>query len=84
MSGERYTLTVRCTMCKAEGVIECGNWAIRITGGVEIVCPKCNHRSTWVGQFGHSLETEQKIADADELGIVGEKEGGKGDGTPDV
>lgn len=84
MRGETFKLTVTCTKCKVKGEIMCGPWAIRITGAVEIVCPSCNHRSTWVGQYGHALETEQKRADAESIGIIGEKEGGDGDGSPNV
>lgn len=84
---EAFTFKVRCSGCGHEGRMNCDGFAMRITGGVEVLCPKCNHRTTWVGQFGHDIETEQKRVDVESSpGITGTKEesdDGSGEAGPE-
>lgn len=68
-------LRVKCKHCESEGVLDFGEWAFRITGAVEAVCPGCGKKTVYVGQFGFSVDAERQLADIRRSGISVDTEG---------
>lgn len=70
-----FSMKVRCKSCKLEGEISSKDWPVRITGAVEMLCPRCGKKTVYVGVFGRNVDSERQLADLRRSGISPSKEG---------
>jgi len=75
-----FAMKVRCGDCKLEGEVGSDDWPIRITGAVELLCPRCGKKTVYVGVFGHHVDAARQQADLRASGVSPGKEGGDRDG----
>lgn len=64
-----FAMKVRCGDCDLEGEVSSEDWPIRITGAVEILCPKCGKKTVYVGTFGHHVDAARQRADLKRSGV---------------
>lgn len=64
-----FDMKVRCKHCKLEGEVSSKDWSIRITGAVEMVCPRCGTKTVYVGVFGHDVDSIRQVADLRRSGV---------------
>jgi len=64
-----FNMKVRCENCNLEGEISSQDWPVRITGAVEMLCPRCGKKTVYVGTFGHRVDAERLRADLERAGI---------------
>lgn len=64
-----FGMKVRCQHCKLEGEVSSKDWPIRITGAIEMLCPRCGEKTVYVGVFGHRVDAERLRADLKRSGI---------------
>jgi len=64
-----FSMKVRCGDCKLEGEVSSDDWPVRITGAVELLCPRCGKKTVYVGTFGHSVDAARQQADLRASGV---------------
>lgn len=62
-STKDYGLKFKCDHCKVAGELKFSAWMVRITGALEIVCPRCKRISIFIGKFGQELHLERAMQD---------------------
>jgi hypothetical protein len=63
MSDKTYGLKFKCDKCGVGGYFEFSQWKVRITGALEIQCPRCNKISVFIGKFGQDIYLERALDD---------------------
>jgi len=76
---KEYGLNFKCSHCGVAGRLNFATWMVRLTGGLEIKCPRCGKISVFVGKFGQDIYLERAIDDVKDA--VQDAIGGGGDGS---
>jgi hypothetical protein len=59
-----YGLKVKCQHCPWETQLNFGEAQCRITGGIEMLCPRCKKISIFLGVMGQNPHLNRAVQDA--------------------
>ena len=69
-----FNIKILCKHCNLEGEVSSKDWPIRITGAIEIACPRCGTKTVYIGRFGHDVDSIRQLDDLRRSGVSPEKE----------